>query len=228
MRHAHIVRALGAASIMLAALIAAAPARFANPMQPWASTDGEVHLLRPIIADAGHDDAPIGSLMTQGWRLAWDGSAVGPGRMVVRLALKVAPSGRPGTMTEVLQIGRSRDPRVVRQCLSYGLRGGAVRRLPDRTINGRRFAVWRNSDAGMSQAIAATDLRAVVGGTCYAIARFRYAETARDRDPSVQLPASRGAALLDASLTSLQLGRLGPSQVIRPQFVSVPAGAVAR
>ena len=220
--------ALAAVSIGTAPVVAAAPGRFANPMQPWASPDNSVHLLRPIIAAPTRSAAPLGSLMSAGWRFVWDGSAVGPGEVVVRLVLKVRPAaGSPGTASEVLRIGRSRDQRVVRTCLTYGLRGGSGRRLPDRVINGRRFAAWVNSDAGMSQAIAATDLRAVVDGTCYAVERFRYGESASDGDPSVRLSTAQGAALLDASLNSLQLGRV-PGGQIRPQTVSVPAGAVAR
>jgi hypothetical protein len=223
-----VVAAAAAAVIGVAPNAAALPGRFANPMQPYASADGEVHLLRPILAAPTRDRAPLGSLMSPGWRLIWDGSTVGTGEMVVRLVLKVRPAaGQPGTASEVLQIGRSRDPRVVRTCLTFGLRSGAGRRLPDRTINGRRYAAWENNDAGMSQSIAALDLRAVVNGACYAIARFRYGETASDGDRLVRLTSAQGAALLDKSLDSLQLGSVPAWQVVRPQTVSVPAGAVA-
>ena len=80
-----------------------------------------------------------------------------------------------------------------------------MRRLPPRTINGVRYAATANADSGMSQDIDAVDLRAVVHGRCYAVERFSYTVAAADRDASLSLTQTRGAALLDAALASLHL-----------------------
>ncbi len=205
-----------------------APVRFTAPMQPWTSPDGRVRLLRPALAQATASAAPLGTLMTASWRLIWAGEKTTPGHVVVRLVLKVTPPPSEKTATEVFQVGVSRDPGTVRSCLTYGLHGGSGRRQPDRVINGLRYAVWTNGDAGMSQRIAATDLRTVVAGACYAAERFSYAESASDGDPSVALPEARGAAELDATLASLSVGHAGPSGRPSPPVVRLPPGAVAR
>jgi hypothetical protein len=181
---------------------------FTAPVQPWVSADGQVRLGRPAVARIGTADRPLVALMAPGWRLIWDGSRPTPGELVVRLTLPVVPADGQGTATEVLQVGRSRVPADLRSCLTAGLSG--ARRLPPRTIGGVRFAAWRNGDAGMSQQIAATDLRAAVNGACYAVERFSYAERARDADPAVTLAQARGAAMLDAALVSLRLGGATP------------------
>lgn len=79
----------------------------------------------------------------------------------------------------------------------------------------------------MSQAIAATDLRAVVAGTCYAVERFSYTERASDGDSSISLPQARGAAALDTALGSLRIGRTASAALPR-LTLHLPAGAVAR
>ena len=211
--------------IVIALLAAIAPVRFTAPMQPWTSPGGRVRLLRPAVAQPTTLAAPLGSLMTPGWRLIWAGEKTTPGHVVVRLALKVRPPAPEKTATEVFLVGVSRDPGTVRSCLNYGLDGGSGRRQPDRVINGLRYAVWTNGDAGMSQRIAATDLRTMAAGACYAVVRFSYAESASDGDPSVTLPRARGASDLDATLASLRIGRGRP---LRPPAVRLPPGAVAR
>ena len=190
--------------------LAATPAAFAQGPNMWASPDGRVRLHHPAGVAPTTDDRPIGSLMSGGWRMIWDGKPVGRGRMLVRFAMKVAPRPPLRTATEVLQIGASSDPEVIASCRTHGLTGGSAMRQPDRTIHGVRYAVWRNGDAGMSQRISATDLRALVGGTCYAIARFAYGEAASDGNPLVTLPQARGAAMLDTALASLKIRGAAP------------------
>lgn len=204
--------------------IAAAPARFTAPMQPWTSGDGRVSLLRPATAQPTTSSEPVSTLMSPGWRLIWGDAHPTPGRMIVRLMLKVVPDAPAKTATEVFQVGASRDPAVVRSCLRYGLDSGSGERKPDRVINGVRYVVWSNGDAGMSQGIGGTDLRAVVTGACYAVERFTVSESASDGDPSVTLPEARGAAELDATLASLRIEQ-GPAQA---PALQMPPGAVAR
>ncbi|KAL6958452.1 hypothetical protein U1Q18_052253 [Sarracenia purpurea var. burkii] len=76
----------------------------------------------------------------------------------------------------------------------------------DRVIHGTRYVVFANQDSGMSQSITATDLRSVVDGVCYAVARIRYTASAGDSDPSVTMKQADGVTLLDASLASLKVG----------------------
>lgn len=200
-------------------------ARFTAPLQPWTSPDGRVRLLRPSAATPSRSDAPLGALASPGWRLLWNGASPTPGRLVVRLTLPIAPAPPLRTAREGLQVGVSRAPEAVRTCLTYGLEGAPGRRLPDRTINGRRYAAWTHADAGMSQSVTATDLRTVAGGACWAVARFRYGESASERDPSVTLAPARGQAEMNAALASL---RLGPGPAPQPPALRPPPGAVAR
>ncbi len=209
--------------------VAAAPARFTAPMQPWTSSDGQVSLLQPAAAQFTTSGESLSTLMSPGWRLIWGGDHPTSGRMIVRLTLKVVPhkltpGSNAGTATEVFQVGVSRDPAVVRSCLRHGLDGGSGGRKPDRVINGVRYVAWDNGDAGMSSGIGGTDLRAVVDGACYAVERFGVSESASDGDPSVKLAQARGAAELDATLASLRIGH-GVAQV--PALRMLP-GVVAR
>jgi hypothetical protein len=212
--------------VLPALLLAAAPAaHFTNPQQPWASPDGRIRLLRPAVARPSFSQQPLGSLMSPGWRLVWNGKADGPGHMGLRLALPVVRKDGPGRMTEVLQIGWSAAPAAVRTCLSFGFAGGPNgAKRPPRLINGVRFAVWANGDGGMSQSIDAADLRAVVGGRCYAVERFRYGVSAVDADPAVTLTQADGAAMLDRALASL---RLGPGPGLTPPHPTMPRGTRA-
>lgn len=211
-----------------AATSAAAAARFTAPLQAYASADGQVHLLRPAVAQVSTGAAAVGTLASPGWRLVWDGSAATPGRVVVRLSLPVAPEGAQTRRTEYLQVGLSRETAAVRGCLTAGLKGPSGAHMPDRKIDGRRFSVWSNGDAGMSQQIAATDLRTVVDGACYAVERFSYGDTASPRDGSITLSQAQGAAMMDRALASLQLGAFAADQVARPPAVKTPPGALAR
>ena len=185
---------------------AGAPALLTRSQQPWASSDGRIHLLRPAAALPTTSDAAFNTLEAPGWRLDWSAQGATPGRLIIRLALKVRPAPPERTATEVFQVGVSRDPATVRSCLTYGLDSGSGRRQPDRLINGIRYAVWSNGDAGMSQQINAIDLRTVVSGACYAVERFSTSETASAGDQSMTLSESRGALQLDATLASLRIG----------------------
>lgn len=203
--------------------LAAAPMRFTAPMQPWTSPDGRVSLLRPAAAPPSTSGEVISTLMLPGWRLVWGNHAT-PGHLIVRLSLKVLPKSRPGTATEVFQIGSSAAPGAVKSCLRYGLDSGSGERQSDRVINGVRYGVWSNGDAGMSQSIGGIDLRAVVDGACYAVERYTVAESASDGDPRVTLTEKRGATALDATLASLRIGH-GVASVAG---MLLPPGAVAR
>jgi len=182
------------------------PVPVTGALRHWRSPDRAVALDRPVAAALTQSGAPLGSMMSPGWRLVWDGAKPVPGRMVVRLTLPVQTDDGLGQRSEVLQIGASRDPQALRDCLVGGLRGGSGKPLPSRVINGVRYAAWSNGDAGMSQQIAATDLRALVAGTCYAIERFSYTVTAVDRDQRVRLSQAAGVRMMDAALASVKIG----------------------
>ena len=178
---------------MIAALLAAAV--FASPAD-------HVRIDRPAGAEVSRD---LGGrpLMTGGWRLVWSGMPVGPGRGVVRFTIRAAPADGVGTVEEMLQIGVG-GAGTARDCASYGIASGDERRLPDRVINGRRWTAWANGDAGMSQQVSATELRAVHRGRCYAVERIRYAAKAGDAVPGLP-PQARAAAAMDRALASLKL-----------------------
>lgn len=196
---------LTALLLLLSAFTASAQERFAAPLQPFESTDGHVHLSRPLMLRPRFDDKPLNSLMTGGWRLAWEGQP-GPGKLVVRFVLPVVPdNGVSKTASEVLEVGESRDPDIVATCTTRDLVGPNGHALPDRTIGGVVYKAAANGDAGMNQAIRAIDLRAVVGGRCYAVDRFTVSESASDGDPKVTLTQAKGAAAIDAMLESLRI-----------------------
>ncbi|MCQ8278435.1 hypothetical protein NFI95_08210 [Acetobacteraceae bacterium KSS8] len=212
-------------ALPLAAAAQPAP-RFAAPLQPWRSPDGHVSLLRPLQALSTTFDAPIGALMSEGWRLSWNGQPPGAGRIVVRLTLPTRPD-KPtgGAGTELLQVGVSDDARVVRDCLGASFTGKPE---PSRTINGVRYLVRGNNGAGMSQTIDATELRAVVGGRCYAVARLHYGVAPGVESPAPNaIPHDRAARLLDDALDSLRIAA-GEAAMPVPPTMRLPAGTVAR
>ena len=143
------------------------------------------------------------SLMASGWRLMWDGKNAGPGDDVVRFTIRSRPADGVGVVDEMVQVGVG-GAGSARDCLTRGLRGGSGRALPDRIIGGRRWSVWSNSDAGMSQQVQAIDLRAVHRGRCYAVARITYAVKAMET-PRGLPPQNRGAAAMDRALAGLRL-----------------------
>ena len=146
------------------------------------------------------------SLMSAGWRLSWDGSPVGPGTGVVRFSQDARPASGEGIVTELLQIGMSRDAAVVAHCGTTGAIGGSGRRLANRMLGGHRWTVHANGDAGMSQQITAIDLRTVVNGACYAIDRVSYAVRAAQPLPASVPTQAAAAARMDAVLASVRVG----------------------
>lgn len=188
-------------------LLAIAAAVNATPLQRrYTAAGGLVRLTYPAALTPGRDFGGR-PLMPAGWRLAWDGAAVGPGTGVVRFAQDARPASGPGYVTELVQVGMSRDPSVVAHCGTTGTIGGSGKRLPDRMLGGHRWTVYRNGDAGMSQGIVATDLRTVVDGNCYAIDRASYSVTAAAALPGRAPTQAVAAARIDAIMASVRVGQ---------------------
>ena len=188
-------------------LLAIAAAVSATPLQHrYVGAGGLVRLTYPAGVTPGRDFHGM-SLMSEGWRLSWDGAPVGPGTGVVRLSDHARPTSGPGTVDEMVQIGMSRDPGVVAHCGTTGALGDGGRRLPNRMLGGHRWTAYANGDAGMSQQITATDLRTVVDGVCYAIDRVTYRVAAADALPRSAPTQAAAAARMDAILASVQVGR---------------------
>lgn len=191
--------------LTLLPLLAAAAS--ANPApHAFAGAGGLVRLSYPLSLHPTQDFSGK-SLMTGGWRLSWDGAPVGPGTGVVRFAQDARPRDGQGTVTELVQVGLSRDAGVIAHCGTTGALGSSGRRLPNRMLGGHRWTVYRNGDAGMSQQIVATDLRTVVDGTCYAVDRVSYAVTAAQPLPAGAPTQDSAAARMDAILSSIRVGR---------------------
>ncbi|MEG3163505.1 hypothetical protein U1701_02745 [Sphingomonas sp. PB2P19] len=147
------------------------------------------------------------ALMTGGWRLMWDGKPVGRGVGIARFWQVAKPKDGVGQVMEMVQIGFSRDAGVVARCGTDGAKGANTRRLPDRMLGGQRWTVYTNGDAGMSQAIAATDLRTVVDGTCYAVDRVTYSIKAGAAPGRTAPTRAVAAANMDAILATIHVGR---------------------
>lgn len=171
----------------------------------YVGAGGLVRLTYPAGLTPAHDFGGK-SLMSAGWRLIWDGTPVGPGQGVVSFAQYARPADGQGYITELIRIGMSRDAGVVATCGTAGIKGGSTQRLPNRMIGGHRWTVWTNGDAGMSQQIAATDLRTVVDGVCYAIDRVSYSVKAADPLPNSAPTQAAAAARMDAILASVRVG----------------------
>ncbi len=146
-------------------------------------------------------------LMAGGWRLMWDGKPVGRGVGVARFWQVAKPRDGVGQVTEMVQIGFSRDAGVVAACGTDGTRSANVRRLPNRMLGGHRWTVYQNGDAGMSQQVAATSLRTVVEGACYAVDRITYSVKAASPPPRIAPTQAVAAAAMDAILESVHVGR---------------------
>ncbi len=188
-------------------LIALAAAASAAPVQrSYVGAGGLVELRYPAGLAPGHAFGGR-SLMAAGWHLSWNGAAVGPGTGVVRFSQDARPAGGPGVVTELVQIGLSRDAGVVAHCGTTGALGDGGKRLPDRMLGGHRWTAYRNGDAGMSQGIVATDLRTVVDGVCYAIDRVTYSVKAADPLPGTATKQAAAAARMDAILATVRVGR---------------------
>ena len=198
------MRRIIAALVLIA--IGGAVARAATSPEPWSSRDGHVHVSH-LSTIAPSSNGVVGNyFFAHGWRVYWDGPdpLARAGTVVVSFALAARPSAKHMTARELLQIGVSRDRRVVATCRRAGLRLGDGTTLPDQTINGVTFTAASNSDQSMSQGTTTLDLRAIVGGACYAVDRIT--ETAgSDTDVTVTLPQSQAAADLDALLETLRI-----------------------
>lgn len=171
----------------------------------YVGAGGLVRLTYPAGLKPGHAFGGR-ALVSAGWRLMWDGTPAGPGTGVVSFSQDARPSDGQGYVTEAIQIGMSRDAGVVANCGTAGVQSGDTQRLPNRMIGGHRWTVWTNGDAGMSQQIAATDLRTVVDGVCYAIDRFSYAVKAAPPLPRTAPAQADAAARIDAILASTVVG----------------------
>lgn len=178
----------------------------APAMATFASPDGTLQLSHPFALRPGKDFAGR-SLMAGGWRLMWDGKDVGRGDGLARFALLARPTQGPGDVTEMLQIGMSRDPAVVASCLDHGLDSGSGGKAGTRMINGHRWTERRNADAGMSQSIDATDLRTVSAGACYAVDRVTYRTSAAETPDAATPTQAEAAATMDAILDSIRIGQ---------------------
>jgi hypothetical protein len=184
-------------------MIAAVVVATAVAMQAWGSPDGHVRLLHPSSAPARSQAAVGNYFFARGWRVFWEGDP-GLGRVVVSFVLAARPAESHESARESLQIGVSRDAHVVAACRTAGLPADGGRRLPNRTINGVTFAAYTRSDQAMSQGTTTLDYRAVVGGACYAVDRI--SDTAEsDSPPSVTLPQTQAAVLLNATLATLRI-----------------------
>jgi hypothetical protein len=169
----------------------------------WASPDGHVHLTYPAIVTPSRRTVAGNYFFAKGWRVFWGGDP-GPGSVVISFTRAARPALAHASARESLQIGVSHDEHVVADCLHAGLPrdGGSV--LPKRTINGTRFRVYSRSDQAMSQGTTTVDLRAVVGGACYAVDRI--SESANSEgSASVTLSQTDAAAAMDQTLATLRL-----------------------
>lgn len=168
----------------------------------FVSKDGNVKLQRPAHI-APSSDFSGRTLLQRGWRVIWDGSAVGEGQGIVRLTLP-ARAADGSAVSETLQIGASRDPDVVASCLTYGLVSGSGMRLPTTTIGNHDWTTYSSSDAGMSQSVKAVNYRLVHDGQCYAMDRISYA--VRAAKAGEDAPAETDAVkTMDDVLSSVEI-----------------------
>ena len=147
------------------------------------------------------------ALMTAGWRTMWDGKPVGRGIGVARFWQIAKPRDGVGQVVEMVQIGFSRDAGVIARCGTDGAKGANGRRLPDRMLGGHRWTAYSNGDAGMSQSVAATSLRTVVEGTCYAVDRVTYSIKAASAPSRTAPTQAAAAAAMDGILATVHVGR---------------------
>jgi len=193
-------------SLVIASVVLAQAAMRAPHVDTWVSPDGHVRIDRPGVV-APRTIGVVGDyFFGRGWRVYWQGPDPNArdGRVVVSFAVAARPSTPHMSAREMVQIGVSRDRRVVATCLRAGMLHGADSALPDQTINGVRYAAASNSDQSMSQGVTTLDLRTVVGGACYAVDRVT--ETANSDIPAgVTLPQAQAAAAFDAMIATLHI-----------------------
>lgn len=168
----------------------------------FVSKNGDVRLQRPVAVQPSTDFSGR-ALLQRGWRVVWDGREVGEGQGIVRLTLP-ARAADGSAVSEVLQIGSSRDAEVVASCLTYGLASGSGMHLPATTIKNRDWATYTSGDAGMSQSIKAVNYRLVHEGACYAMERISYAVRAAKADEDSKTDAE-AAKIMDDVLASVEI-----------------------
>ncbi|TXC68198.1 hypothetical protein FSZ31_10920 [Sphingorhabdus soli] len=184
----------------------AAPAPTAGTRH-FTGPKGSVRLDYPADWTPGTDFAGH-AMMTGGWRVRFTGTENVSGKGIVSFTRTARPSEGPGEVIEMLRIGASDAVAARTDCATAGLSTDFGSRLPDRTIGGRSWAAWRQSDVGMSQQADVLALRTLVGNTCYAVDRIGYAVKAKE--PAHGLPAQAAvSADLDAILASLVIGSNG-------------------
>ena len=187
-------------------LIAILP--FANAsaaVQKFVGAGGKVRLSYPTTLTPTRNFAGR-PLLNSGWRQSWDATPVGRGVGVVRFWQIAKPRDGEGQVTEMLQVGFSRSAAVVAHCGTDGMRSGSGRRLPDRMLGGHRWTVYTNGDAGMSQQVAAINLRTVVDGACYTIDRITYSAKAAP-PPARNAPTqATAAARMETILATIKVG----------------------
>ncbi len=171
-------------------------------MATFVSDDGTVRFQHPANLQPTADFKGR-ALLQSGWRVVWNGESVGDGQGIARLTLP-ARAADGSAISEIVQIGRSRDPAVVASCTSHGLSSGNGMRLPDSVINGHNWTAYTSSDAGMSQSVKAVNYRLVHHDTCYAMDRISYAvRAAKAADDAWDEPQAGQA--IDAVLASVQV-----------------------
>ena len=140
-----------------------------SALRVWKSTDSTIALLYPSYLTP-MQDFPGTYFTPGGWRAMFDGAAAGPGDGLVRFIAHTSLEGEVSRRaTEILQIGTSDDPSVLRDCLTSGLEGGDGAKQSDRMVGGVPFTVYTNGDAGMSHQLSSVDLRSVHDDRCIAI-----------------------------------------------------------
>jgi len=172
----------------------------------FVSKDGDIRLQRPVQVEPSSDFSGR-TLLQRGWRVVWDRSEVGDGQGIVRLTLP-ARAADGSAVSEILQIGTSRDPGVVATCLTYGLASGSGMHLPLTTINNREWTTYASGDAGMSQSIKAVNYRLIHDGRCYAMERMSYAVRAAKADDGTRDDAE-AIKIMDKVLSSVEILTVG-------------------
>ena len=168
----------------------------------YVSGDGGIKLQHPEIVQRSTEFRGR-ALLQGGWRVVWDGSQIGEGREIVRLTLP-ARAADGSALSEILQIGVSRDPSVITSCLSYGLNSGNGMHLPKANINGHDWTVYSNGDAGMSQSTKALNYRLLFDNACYAMDRISYAVRAAKAADNV-LSEADATKLMDGVKSSVEV-----------------------
>lgn len=121
------------------------------------------------------------------WRVSY-AADTGPGTRIVAISLPplhANDAGGESTATAELRIGASRDPGVIKTCLTYGMNSGNNVEQRTRVIGGVMFTeVPDNGDTEMMKTIQTDDLRAVYDGACWAIDLVTFVGGTSNRRPA--------------------------------------------